>query len=575
LLGWLIFQARLDWNFGIIVPNGARGISMRSALAKVALLALLPALGWQQPNSASSNSVGKCAISGTVTDAESGQQLRGAKVDIEGPGVGLMGGVTDDGGRFEINNIPPGHYEMWASRPGYISMQYGQRAFDNPSRPLTLAAGQDITDISFHLFREAVITGHVYDENGVPIQGAGVQAQRYGYMNGERKLQTVGNAQTDDRGEFRLYDLTPGRYYISAFPGNQAPAKNTSYSPTYYPGVADPSTASPITVRPGDEFPGVDFSIQTVTAFHVTGRVTGIPSGPPVAHIYVSLVSNQKGVQWFGAGGGGANVRDAQGDFDIPNVRPGSYNLSAGFNDQGKQYQAQQAIQISDSDVNGVVLALVPTATIHGRVDEGGSVDLSNLNIDVVPPGGLLPIRDPNPVNSDGTFVIKDVSDGSYNIQLSGLPPNAYLKWATLDGQDVLESGFTLANGQVPGSMLDLEVSSNGGRISGVVMLDGKPFSDARVTLAPADESELSEPPWLWFKDGATDQNGNFLIQGIRPAKYLAFAWQDIEPGEDRDPAFLTRFLDRGYEVQVSENSVQTLQLKAIPVSETLPAGKK
>jgi Carboxypeptidase regulatory-like domain len=387
---------------------------MRSVLVIVALLGLLPALGWQQPTPASSDSVHKCTISGTVIDATGGQPLRGAEIvlELEGTGNANVGGVTDDNGRFEIKNILPGRYGVWASHPGYISMQYGQRNLNSPARLLTLAAGQDITDISFRLFREAVITGHIYDENGNPIERAFVEAQRYGYMNGKRQLLTVGSVYTDDRGEFRLYDLAPGRYYISASYSDQAPAKNTSYSPTYYPGVVDPSTASPITVRPGDEFPGVGFSIQTVTAFHVRGRVTGIPSGHPVAHIYVQLVSNQKGKQWLAAGGGGANVSDAQGDFDVPNVRPGSYYVAAGFNDQGKQYQARQAIQISDSDVNGVVLTLVPTATIHGRVHAGGPVDLSNLNVDVVPPGGLSPIRDPNPVNSDGTFVIKDVLDG-------------------------------------------------------------------------------------------------------------------------------------------------------------------
>jgi hypothetical protein len=123
--------------------------------------------------------------------------------------------------------------------------------------------------------------------------------------------------------------------------------------------------------------------------------------------------------------------------------------------------------------------------------------------------------------------------------------------------------------------MLDIVISANGGRISGVVILDGKPVNDARVTLAPTDDSKLSEAPWLWFKDAATDQDGDFLIQGIRPGKYLAFAWQNIEPGQDRDPAFLTRLLDRGYEVQVLENSVQTLQLNAIPATETLSAGEK
>jgi protocatechuate 3,4-dioxygenase beta subunit len=549
---------------------------MRLALVMAVLLGLFPIVGWQQPTPAPSNSVQKCAISGRVTDAASGQPLRGVEIalGLEGTGNSHVGGKTDDGGRFEIKNIPPGQYRVWASRTGYISMQYGQRTFDNPGRTLTLAPGQDTTGISFRLFREAVITGHVYDENGNPIERAWVQAQRYGYMNGKRQLLLSNSAQTDDRGEFRLYDLAPGRYYISASYGNN-PAKNTSYSLTYYPGVVDPSTASPITVRPGDEFPGVDISVQTVKAFHVRGRVTGIPSGLPFADVSVQVVSNQKGKLWFAAGGGGGNVSDTQGDFDIPNVRPGSYYLSAGFNDHGKEYEAQQSIQISDSDVNGVVLVLVPTATIHGRVHAESSLGLSGLHIDVVAQGGPYFMRAPTAVNSDGTFVIKDVLDGSYNIQFSGLPPNDYMKRATLDGQDVLESGFTVANGQAPGSRLDIVVSANGGRISGVVMLDGKPVNDARVTLAPADESKLGEALWLWFKDAVTDQNGNFLIQGIRPGKYLAFAWQNIEPGQDRDPAFLTRFLDRGYEVQVLENSVQTLQLNAIPASETQSADKQ
>lgn len=546
---------------------------MRSGLVLVALLASFSALGWQEPNPAPSNSAEKCTISGTVSDTTSGQPLPGVQIalGLEGTGDSHVGGKTDGSGHFEIKNIAPGKYRIWASRTGYISMQYGQRDLNGPAHSLTLTPGQNITDISFRLFREAVITGHVYDENGNPIEGAWVQAQRYGYMNGKRQLQTLGSAQTDDRGEFRLFDLTPGRYYISASYGNQA-AKNTTYSLTYYPGVVDPSTASPITVRPGDEFPGVDFSVQTVTAFHVRGRVTGIPSSYQINDVYVQVVSNKKSKQVF-ASGGGTNVSDAHGDFDIPNVGPGSYHMSAGLNDHGMQYQAQQEIQVSDSDVNGVVLALVPTATIHGSVHAEGSVDFSKLNIDVVPPGGPVPIRDPNPVNSDGTFVIKDILDGSYKIQLAGLPPNAYLKGATLDGQDVLESGFTVANGQAPGSMLDIVVSASGGRISGVVMLDGNPADDARVTVAPADESKLGEPSW--FKDGTTDQNGNFLIPGIRPGKYRVFAWQNIEPGEDRDPEFLQRFLDRGYEVQVLENSVQTLQLKAIPANETLPTSKK
>lgn len=515
---------------------------MRSGLVIVALLGFLHASGWQQPNSATVNSVQKCAISGTVIDATNNQPLQGARVAIRRNRS--VGGVTDSGGHFEIKNIPPGRYHLRASRAGYISMQYGQHNLDSPGRTLTLAAGQNMTDISFRLFREAVITGHIYDKNGNPIQDAQAEAFIYGYSGGKRQLLFAKSTVTDDRGKFRLFGLAPGTYYIAADvgPGFGSGKNAMSYSATYYPGVVDASAASPVTLRAGDEFTGADFPLQEVGTFHIRGHVVGPAATGPDKDFTVQLIPKNQTMS-FPAMGIYAEVRN--GDFDFSNVRPGSYEVTAWVNIGGRGLQASAPVQVVDSDVNGVNLALVPGATLRGHVEVEGTVDMSKFHVILRPQG--LPYYGMNEARElpGGNFEFQNVMDGSYRVELgSALPPNAYLKSTILDGEDVLESGLTVANGQAPGSMLNVVISAYGGKISGVVMLQGKPLADARVTLAPADESKLTAP--LWFKDAATDQNGNFLIQGIRPGKYLAFAWQNIEEGEDRDPAFLTRFRDRG-----------------------------
>lgn len=76
--------------------------------------------------------------------------------------------------------------------------------------------GQELKAIDFRLPRGSIITGHLYDENGDPLPGATVQAARYQFAQGRRQLVAAGTAQTDDRGEYRVWGLNPGEYYISA-----------------------------------------------------------------------------------------------------------------------------------------------------------------------------------------------------------------------------------------------------------------------------------------------------------------------------------------------------------------------
>lgn len=512
----------------------------------------------------------KCTVSGTVLSAATGQPLRDASVSLRKAGVRStpLATMTGADGRFEIKNADPGRYYLFTSKAGYVSMEYGQKSPDDPLGVLALAAGQIVRDVSLQLIRGAVITGYVYNEDGEPIENMQVRAEHYRYFKGKRRLMPTGFAQTDDRGKYRIYDLAPGEYYISASAEPMSYGESSSYEPTYYPGVADPSQASPVTIRAGNEFPDVDVTLHRVGVFHVRGRVTnGIPNAS-LTNARVDLATTLEPWEEFGMAG---TIRDANGDFDVDGVRPGTYDLIARLSYKGKVYQARQKVTITDSDVDGIRLVLTPGATLRGVIQTEGSVDLSKVRVDLRPPNGMMfGSYGTAAISPDGTLEFETVPDGHYLVGVYDLQQNAYVKSATLGDEEVLDSGFDIANGQAPGTSLKIIVSANGAQIGGIVMLDGKPFNDALVTLLPADFSRLSDD--LWFKTVTTDQYGNYSLNGIRPGDYLLFAWEKIERGEERDPDFISQFKDQGQEVRVGPGAALNFQLNAIPASKVQAA---
>ena len=92
-------------------------------------------------------------ITGTVTDAETGEGLPGANVIIEGT---TMGAATDFEGYYVILNVPPGVYSIKASMMGYdamkvenikVSIDFTTKG-DFPLPPTVLEIGKEITVIA-------------------------------------------------------------------------------------------------------------------------------------------------------------------------------------------------------------------------------------------------------------------------------------------------------------------------------------------------------------------------------------------------------------------------------------------
>ena len=512
-------------------------------------------------------------IEGVVLKSTTGQPLRRALITTQKMGASDSPHTarTDSGGRFALRNLEPGEYNLWVNRDGYLGMGYGQEVPNGPGKLLKLAPGEQKKDLVFRLIPTGAVIGRVYDEDGEPIGGVTVQAMRFTFFNGRRQLNPAMGTSTNDLGEYRLAGLPPDKYYVGATydqpdPGGEGAPE--AYAPAYYPGTNDLDGAAQVEVQAGEETP-VDFNLAPVPAVRVRGQIVSAALNRPGIGVNITLVRRQIGGPNFQ---GQPSVNLPQGAFEIRNVPPGSYTLMAQLWDNGKQYNALEPLEVGSTDVEGITLQPTAGCEIRGRVRVEGAaglgstqgnaqVNLGGLQVSLQPLDPLPIGVQPATIEADGGFVLKDVPDGSYALNVCCLPQDAYLKAARLGGDDVLDAALTLSQGR-PAGPLEIAVSAAGGHIDGVVQRDQKPFLGATVVLAP-DANRRGQT--RLYSAAVSDQQGHFALGSIPPGDYELFAWERVEEGGYVDPDFLRRYEGRGKTVHVDEGGKLKVDLELIP----------
>jgi hypothetical protein len=184
----------------------------------------------------------KCRVEGTVRNSVTGQPVRKARLTfVPANGGEPMVGATDSQGHYALANVPPGTYILTAARNGYMGQIYGAKkpGEERKGEPLELAPGSVKSEIDIRLTPLGAIFGFVRDEDGDPVRQVDVALLAYGYGPTGKTLQVRGDVQTDALGEYRLFDLFPGTYYLRAKPMSaQSPAVGQvgeAYATVYYP----------------------------------------------------------------------------------------------------------------------------------------------------------------------------------------------------------------------------------------------------------------------------------------------------------------------------------------------------
>ena len=220
-------------------------------------------------------------VSGKAVNSVTGQPVKRAVVTLRSAdGQNAFASGSDPAGKFLFDSVPPATYTVTAQAEGYSVTGI-------VTKPFTVAAGQTVEDVEVRVPPLAAISGKVLDEDGQPMAGVTVSAPRYTYTNFGKTMMMGAIAQTDDRGEYRLFDVQPGRYALSAMAHNitqiehganvHSTVPEEAYPSMYYPGVSDLSEAPPHELQPGEEWIA-NFKLRRLPAFHLRGRVTGAAS---------------------------------------------------------------------------------------------------------------------------------------------------------------------------------------------------------------------------------------------------------------------------------------------------------
>lgn len=517
-----------------------------------------------------------CVLTGLVVAKLDNSPLKNATVSLRNSDDSdhTIATKTTSDGRFELKNIPAGQYHLSVWRNGYSRAEYGQEKPGDPGATLTLRSGQNVTDLQFKLARWGVLTGRVFDEDGEPMPFVRVNAQKLHYENGRRSFQVVGQTASNDLGEFRLFDLAPGRYYLSAeeqtwyqFVMNRQSSSDSQKPATkghtkiYYPNAIDMERASPVLVKEGEEIPKIDFLMREVPVFSVRGRVVNQISKSGHG-INVDLVHRQ-GNSWSDVASGRAK---GDGSFELPEVASGEYTLLAILFEDGKVYAGEVDVDVSAADVEGLVVPVTLGANLPGRVRwEGKSAPAATGDISVTFETETLSIgRTSARVDQHGEFVVKEVPDGTYRVVVMGLSKDSYIKEVKLGGDPLPDTEFHLRGAA---GNLEITINTDGAMIAGSVLTaDDLPATGAWVVAVPEESRRKLQ---RLYKFQSTDQYGHFELHGLAPGKYKLFSWQGIEQSAWQDADFLKPYEDKGQDLEVKDGDKKSADLHLIPANDT------
>jgi len=521
---------------------------------------------------------------------------------------------TEKDGRFSFKDLEAGQYRLRVQRNGYAPQEYGQKSAATSGTVINLTEGQQFKDITFRLIPAATLSGRVRDSNGDPVPSAQVTILRSIYnSNGQRNLTSAGNATTDDRGEYRIFWVPPGRYVLSAGGNSNSAAyfidgefistsrsqnsfADRTFPRTYYPGTLDPSRATTIELLPGAELNGMDVVLTQPSTFRIRGKIVDATTGKPPKYGDVSLqprVEQGSPGTLVVAGGTSASTtyNNVAGTFEIRNVMPGIYwisastssdfdepvnpNLAATARTAGElldsiymnsTHSGRIPIEVTNSDIEEATLTLTAGLSIPLRLQVEGQdlssiTGLDRIRVYLTPVGqGSSNAYQAISFNSEGVGTLGGVSPGEFKVAVNLPSPELYLKEALFERTDVLNRPWEITS-QSSGT-LSIVLSGKVGVIEGsLVDALSQPVRGNSVVLIP--DQGLDRP--LLYKTATTDQNGRFTIRGIAPGGYQIYAWESIEPNAWYDREVLAQYENHSKHVRIQESTREAVDLKLIP----------
>jgi hypothetical protein len=225
----------------------------------------------------------RASLEGVVVDSATGRPIPEAIITPFPVAAQLRTTSTADG-RFLLTGLEPGTHNLQVAATGY-----------RPTRStFSVTSGEPLRGLTMRLDRYGVISGRIVRPDGQPAALAEVQLFEHRHCWGTQcwngkglpsqtswGRSTFPGGNTTDKGDFRLFNVTPGEYYLVTIPPRTPQDTKPTFGAAVYPGVSDLSRATPIRVTPGADVRLGDI----VLGLSPTGWVRGhaVDQGRPIA----------------------------------------------------------------------------------------------------------------------------------------------------------------------------------------------------------------------------------------------------------------------------------------------------
>ena len=421
---------------------------------------------------------------------------------------------------------------------------------------IALQAGDVKEKFEVKLTPTGAISGRVVDANGEPVQSANVMVEGASFSGG--------NGGTDENGRFRVGGLTPGRYRVAAelesMMGQLPPeirsdgSKDVHYGITWYPNALTKDGGGFIAVKAGNETSGVEIRLIETPNVRVSGKVTGVPvssgSQSPSARVMMELRQDDGTMR-------GTNVaRD--GSFEIWGLNPGKYNLRAATWDRSLG-SAPVEVQVGDSNIDNINLALVALPDIAGRIEfedeqaqtaaapdgaQGASQRQRPRQVVLRDAGGpRFSSSVMGMASADGAFTLQKVAPGRYLVSV----PGGFYVQSMRVGTTEMPAGVLDLTSVAAGANLALVVRRSTGEISGTVSEGAEGQNVALVG---------EETRFVGIQPG-----GAYRFDHIAPGKYK-LAVIDMTDMRDAMMGNLDAYKDVVQDVEIGDGEKITKDLK-------------
>jgi hypothetical protein len=557
-------------------------------------LAVAPIGGPQVPAAQS-------AIEGTVVDGKTGLPLAGVRViGPEKPQTASVVLPPRPTGLVQIGTLPPDsrqYFETTTNSEGRFRMD-GVEA----GKPVVLRfskSGFIILNESFQpgvgldsevvrLTPYGVIQGRATNRRGEPVSNVRVAAYSYKFSNaGLYQALNLGTAMTNDRGEFRLISLVPGRYMVSFEPlpppsgrselhTSADDPERTGVSFALYPGVGEVAKAEWVDVVAGSELRLKDVVLgltpRGVVRVHLTDR--GEAQGP--SSVDIALVPYNTSVAVVPVRPPDAWVRVLPGpakSYWPPN--PGLFQAQARWiRSDGNSAQVATTFEYTgaEKDVSISLAQSLGVLNVHTRLSQadGTTKPLPEMTLGFCRRDELIctaTFEISGTTKEDGNVTFTRIPAGLYDLtHLFRLAPDLYLAEARQGDRDALVNGFMVSADDTP--MLALTFRAGSPIVRGrVIDRSGAVVVGAVVGLipeAPLDSSRLRDVQ----RSVRTDRKGVFEFSGgVIPNRYRVYAWDRSTPVDAHlNPAFMESFRGSGTHVVLEEGqSTSTADIVVLP----------